>query len=100
MLEKNIKNTSTYNRNLLDSPGLRRGDHILVHGHSVDLPEAAHQAGHLLVAAVAVVVVVVADGVVGVEDLHHARVQRRHQQDVLPPGQERGVRGEGEPELQ
>ena len=101
---KKIK--TNYKRNLLDSPGLRRGDHILVHGHSVDLPEAAHQAGHLFVVAVAVVVVVVvvtaavADGVVGVEDLHHAGVQRRHQQDVLPPGQERGVRGEGEPEHQ
>ena len=55
---KKIK--TNYKRNLLDSPGLRRGDHILVHGHSVDLPEAAHQAGHLLVVAVAVVVV--ADG--------------------------------------
>ena len=66
---KKIK--TNYKRNLLDSPGLRRGDHILVHGHSVDLPEAAHQAGHLFVVAVAVVVadvvgggVVVADGVV------------------------------------
>ena len=73
----------------LDSPGLGRGHEVLVHGDGVDLPEAADQPLALLVAP---------GGSLGVEDLDHARVERRHHQRLLAPAQERGVRGEAEAE--
>ena len=73
----------------LDSSRLRRGHDVLVHGDGVNLPEATHEALALLVAA----------GLrLGVEDLHHAGVERRHHQHLLPPGQEGGVRGQAEAE--
>ena len=59
-------------------------------GQSGEVHDGVNLATHETHEALALVVA--ASLCLGVEDLHHAGVERRHHQHLLPPGQEGGVR--------